>query len=202
MRNSPATHQRRVTLALSDIIGKICHVYLDDIIIWSSSTLAEHRSNVSRILEALRAAHLYCSLKKSNLFATEIDFLGHHISERGIKVDSSKVNRILNWPVPSSAKQVRQFLGLVHYIASFLPTLAEHTSVLTPLTKKECIARFPKWGPQHQQAFESIKKTHPKPRLPHINHNEPGNNKFFVTCDVSKRRTGAILVETPDASPI
>jgi hypothetical protein len=127
---------------------------LGDIIIWSP-TLAEHHSNVSRILEALQTAHLYCSLKKSNLFATEMDFLGHHISEQGIEVDSSKVDQILNWPAPSSAKHVRQFLGLVHYIASFLPMLAEHTSVLTPLMKKECNARFPKWGPQHQHADDT-----------------------------------------------
>jgi hypothetical protein len=80
LRNSPATHQRRVMLALKDLIGKICHVYLDDIIIWSSS-VTEHRVNVTAVLEALRAAELYCSAKKSTLFETEIDFLGHHISE-------------------------------------------------------------------------------------------------------------------------
>jgi hypothetical protein len=156
LRNSPAMHQRRVTLALSDLIGKICHVYLDDIIIWSSS-LAEHRANVTRVLEALRVAQLYCSLKKSKLFATEIDFLGHHISARGIEADGSKVERVLNWPSPTSAKQVRQFLGLVRYISIFLPALAEHTSILTPLTKKECNKSFPAWGSHHQQAFDAIK---------------------------------------------
>jgi Reverse transcriptase (RNA-dependent DNA polymerase). len=50
--NSPATHQRRVTLALKDYIGKICHVYLDDIIIWSNS-LEEHEENCQLILRAL-----------------------------------------------------------------------------------------------------------------------------------------------------
>jgi hypothetical protein len=90
MRNSPATHQRRVMLALKDYIGKICHVYLDDIIIWSNS-LAEHKTNVGLILEALRKAELYCSLKKSTLFTMEVDFLGHHISAQGIEADDSKV---------------------------------------------------------------------------------------------------------------
>lgn len=33
LRNMPATHQRHVTLALRHLIGKICHVYLDDVII-------------------------------------------------------------------------------------------------------------------------------------------------------------------------
>jgi hypothetical protein len=90
LRNSPATHQRQVTLALRELIGQICHVYLDDIIIWSSS-LAEHKVNVALVLEALRKAELYCSLKKSCLFATEIDFLGHHISAKGIEASTEKV---------------------------------------------------------------------------------------------------------------
>jgi hypothetical protein len=133
--NSPATHQRCMTLALKDLIGRICHVYLDDIIIWSQ-TLAEHKHNVSLVLEALSKAQLYCLLKKSSLFCTKLNFLGHTISQRGIEVDSSKVSRILEWPTPTSAKEVHQFLGLVQYIATFLPTLAKHTLLLTPLTKK------------------------------------------------------------------
>src|SRR5271154_6759610 len=118
LRNSLATHQRRVTLALKEYIRKICHVYLDDIVIWSQ-TLDEHKQNVSKIMEALCAAELFCSVKKSNLFMTEMDLLGHHISARGIEADNSKVERIINWLRPTKAKHVRAFLGLVRYIADF-----------------------------------------------------------------------------------
>ena len=50
--NAPATHQRRMFQALRPYIGSICHVYLDDIIIWSNS-VEEHRDNVATILSAL-----------------------------------------------------------------------------------------------------------------------------------------------------
>lgn len=156
MKNSPATHQCHVTLTLKDLIGHICHVYLDNIIIWSSS-VEEHKRNVTAILQALRDANLYCSLKKSMLFSTEVNFLGHHISNCGIEADSSKVTHILNWPVPKSAKHAWQFLGLVHYICAFLPSLAEHMTILTPLTKKECNTISPEWTNVHQYAFEAIK---------------------------------------------
>lgn len=149
----PATHQRRITLALSELIGKICHVYLDDIIIWSSS-LEEHKTNIVRVLEALHSAQLYCSLNKSKLFKMEMDFLGHHISMRGIEVD---VEKILNWQAPHSAKQVCQFLGLVRYISAFLLALAEHMTVLTPLTRKVCNGVFPLWTTEHQFTFNAIK---------------------------------------------
>ena len=71
-------------------MGKICHVYLNDIIVWLSS-VAEHQKNITAVIAVLRAAELYCSSKKSILFTTEIDFLGHHISDQGIEADMSKV---------------------------------------------------------------------------------------------------------------
>jgi hypothetical protein len=67
--NAPATHQRCMYLALKKYIGSICHVYLDDIIIWSQS-MEEHENNLRLVLEALRPSHLYCSPKKTTLFAT------------------------------------------------------------------------------------------------------------------------------------
>lgn len=73
LQNSPATHQQRVTLTLSDLIGRICYVYLDDIIIWSM-TLVEHKANVALVLEALQAVHLYCSTKKIFIIYDEGSF--------------------------------------------------------------------------------------------------------------------------------
>jgi hypothetical protein len=193
LRNSPATHQRRVTLALRDLIGRICHVYLDDIIIWSQS-VEEHQKNVTLVLQALQAAQLYCSSKKSTLFTTELNFLGHRVSQRGIEANGSKVERILNWPTPRSAKDVRQFLGLVRYISVFLPSLAEHTTLLTPLTRKECNTLFPPWTAEHHDAFQAIKAlVVSRDCLTTIDHHNPGDNRIFIACDASQRRTGAVL---------
>ena len=105
IKNAPAIHQRRITAALRPWLGKICHIYLDDIIIWSQS-LDEHWRNVRTILSALRSNKLYCNPKKTSLFCTELCFLRHHISANGIKVDEQKTDRITNWPVPASAKDV------------------------------------------------------------------------------------------------
>lgn len=191
-RNAPATHQRRMCNALRPFIGSICHVYLDDIIIWSQS-LEEHRENVAKVLEALRDHSLFCSPKKTALFCIELDFLGHHISRRGVEADGKKVDRILDWPVPRSTKDVRAFLGLVRYIANFLPKLAKHTSVLTTLTTKEAEENFV-WKPEHFAAFEAIKKlVTSRECLTSIDHRNMGNNRIFVSCDASDTCTGALL---------
>lgn len=146
------------------------------------------------VLQALRDAHLLCSPKKTDLFTTELDFLGHHISARGVEPDASKVKRILNWKSPRNSKDVLAFLGLVRYISIFLPKLAEFTAVLTPLTTKECDTMFPSWTSLHEAAFRGIKSIVLSTEcLTTIDHVNPGNNKIFVTCDASIRRTGAVL---------
>ncbi len=88
-RNAPATHQRRMCEALRPYIGKICHVYLDDIIIWSTS-VAEHIRNVEKILQALCEHSMFCSPKKTDLFCTTVKFLGHIISINGMEADPKK----------------------------------------------------------------------------------------------------------------
>ena len=193
IKNAPSIHQRRVTTALRPYIGKICHVYLDDIVIWSQN-LDEHIKNVRIILQALEDAKLYCNPKKTKLFCTEIQFLGHRISAKGIEPDEGKSDRIKNWPTPKSASDVRSFLGLVRYLAAFLPNLAKFTMILNELTRKECDKKFPDWTTKHQDAFNSIKTlvtssdclTTIDPRL------MPGH-KIFVTTDASDTGSGAIL---------
>ena len=193
IKNVPAIHQRRVTSALRNWIGKICHVYLDDIVIWSRS-LEDHERNVSTILNALKTHKLYCNPKKTKLVCTEIRFLGHRISANGIEADEGKADRILNWPTPSSAKQVRSFLGLVRYLATFLPQLAEYTRTLDTLTKKECDKTFPDWTENHQHAFDSIKQLATSTEcLTTIDYAKMPEYKIFVTTDASDYGSGAIL---------
>ena len=193
LQNSPAVHQHCVFSALQNLLSKICHVYLDDVIIWSDG-LAEHKQNVRLVLEALQNTNLYCSVKKSNLFCTEVDFLGHHISCQGIKPDVKKVNRIMNWPVPKLATDVHMFLGLMLYIADFLPGLADHMRILTPLTYKFVDTTFPPWLPDHQHTFQCIKDLVTSADCSvNIDHNNISDNKIFVTCDASDWCTGTML---------
>ena len=177
--------------ALHTFIGKICHIYIDDIVIWSN-TVAEHVKHINMIMKALTAAKLFCNLKKCD-FLMEMDFLGHHISTWGIELNTSKIQKILDWPVPTNSTKVWAFLGLVRYIASFLPKLAEHTYVLTPLTNRSAKANFT-WMADHHSTFESIKALIVGADcLTVVDHKNPGENKIFVTCNASDWHTGVCL---------
>jgi RNase H-like domain found in reverse transcriptase len=161
--------------------------------VWSNN-LEEHTCNVRLILQALENAKLYCNPKKCKLFCTEIHFLGHRISCKGIESDEGKADQIKNWPTPHSASNVRSFLGLVCYLAAFLPHLARFTVVLDELTKKECDKLFPGWERRHQAAFEAIKKlVMSTDCLTTIDPSLMPQYKIFVTTDASDRGSGAIL---------
>jgi len=49
LKNMLAIQQHQVTSALRELIGKFCHIYLDDIVIWSQ-TKEEHEHNVRLVL--------------------------------------------------------------------------------------------------------------------------------------------------------
>ncbi|KAF8832209.1 hypothetical protein HHX47_DHR1001661 [Lentinula edodes] len=193
LKNSPAIHQRRVTSALRHLIGKICYVYVDDIIIWSK-TVEEHIINVEKVLLALRTARLYCNPKKCELFTFNVHFLGHSISKDGIAADDKKVDRILDWPTPKTVKELRAFLGLVRYVAAFLPRLAELTEILTRLTANNVDKDNLPWEARHDRAFEAIKVLVASCEcLTVIDLDLLDTHKIFVTTDASDRCSGAVL---------
>ena len=145
-------------------------------------------------MNALRKAKLYVNEKKTHLFCYEIKFLGHKISQKGIEADGSKVDKILDWPIPKNAGDVRAFLGLVQYLNAFLPRLAAQSQILSRLTTKECDKKFPKWTSEHHEAFMKIKDiVVSRECLTVIDHNKLDDNKIFLTADTSDRATGAVL---------
>ena len=193
LRNSPAIHQRRVTAALQSRIGKICHIYLDDIIIWSN-TIEDHIRDVRAVFADLKAAKLYINEKKTNLFQTELRFLGHKISARGIEADDKKADAILDWPIPKTATQTRAFIGLVRYLSAFLPGLSTHTGALSDLITKDADRNFPKWTDTHQLAFDGIKKlVSSRDCLTTIDLALMPEYKIYVTTDASDLGSGAVL---------
>ncbi|KAI6105330.1 hypothetical protein F5141DRAFT_978280, partial [Pisolithus sp. B1] len=74
-----------------------------------------------------------------------------------------------------------------------LPNLVEHTRILNSLTTKEADKHFPLWMREHQAAFQAVKDLVVSPRcLVTIDHDNPGDNRIFLTCDASNYCTGTI----------
>ena len=72
--------------ALQKYVGVFCHVYLDDIVVWSEN-VNEDITHCQLILQALIDAKLYCNKKKTKLLCFRVSFLGHTISQDGIEAN-------------------------------------------------------------------------------------------------------------------
>lgn len=131
LKNAPAIFQRVMDDVLHEYIGKICYVYIDDIIVFGE-TLEEQLSNLKIILETLRNANFKIQLDKSEWLKPEVEFLGFIVSRNGLKPNPKKIESIQNYPEPSSLKELRAFLGLSGYYRRFVKN---YSKIAKPLTK-------------------------------------------------------------------
>ena len=95
---------------LRSVIGQICLVYLDDIIVFSK-TIDEHINNLKTIFSLLEKAHLKLKLNKCKFLAQSVPYLGHVITSDGIKPDPAKVEALLNYKRPRTVREMQSFLG-------------------------------------------------------------------------------------------
>ena len=133
LTNAPATFQRMMTMILGNEIGKSCLVYLDDILIYSSNR-EQHFKDVYVICFKLAASGLKLKWKKCKVEQTEVEYLGHIISSEYIKPSPSKVQRILEFEVPKTIKQMRGFLGLMSYFRKFFKNISSIAAQLYDAT--------------------------------------------------------------------
>ena len=185
--NAPATFQRLMTTLFRDFLGRFVHVYLDDIFIYSDS-IEDHEKHLKLVFETPRKAKLYISRAKCDLYSNRMDCLGHIIDDRGLHADADKMDRIRNWRPPRSYHEVQRFLGLVNYLAPFMPDVSAYT---TPLSDMEHNDRPFVWRPLHQHCFEQIKARACKtPILKPIDPRRP--ETIWLICDASVHGLGAL----------
>nr|XP_009759860.1 PREDICTED: uncharacterized protein LOC104212341 [Nicotiana sylvestris] len=100
-------------------------VFVDDILIYSHNR-EEHGQYLWIVLQTLRENQLYAKISKCEFWLDSVSFLGHVVSEEGIKVDPKKIKEVQNWSRPTSAIEIRSFLGLASYYYWFMEALANH----------------------------------------------------------------------------
>lgn len=100
--------------------------YFDNIIV-ASDDLDSHVQDLTELFVRLNSANLQVKASKLWLGRKKMRAFGHVVSAAGIAVDPAKVQEVLQWPFPTTAAQVRSFLGIV----SFLRSHIKHCSSLT-----------------------------------------------------------------------
>ena len=85
----------------------------------------------------------------------EVEYLGHKISQDGLRPTEEKIKAIRDAPKPVNVSQLKAFLGLLNYCGKFLPNLSSILALLYSLLQKQTTWH---WGVKQQRAFVEAKE--------------------------------------------
>lgn len=186
INSAPEVFHRTVKQLFEGIEG--VETYIDDILIWGE-TKELHDSRLRLVLERARAKNFKLNKAKCKVGLSEIKYLGHIFSKDGLKPDQSKVEAIIQMPTPECKKDVERFLGMVTYLAKFVPNMSQNTEPLRRLTRDEVAWH---WEKEHQNTFNNLKTILTEaPLLRYYDVKLP----VTLSVDASKSGLGAVLLQ-------
>jgi hypothetical protein len=128
------------------------------------------------------------------MYSEDMDCLGHRIDDRGLHADSDKMEHILEWRTPRSQHEVQRLVGLIQYIAHFMPDVSAYTSVLDSICRN---GQPFYWRPIHQTCLDRIKDL--ARRTPILRPIDIWlDETIWVVSDASAFRIGALYGQGPD----
>ncbi|XP_041472642.1 uncharacterized protein K02A2.6-like [Lytechinus variegatus] len=189
---APEEYQRRQHEVVQGLPG--VEAIVDDLLVYGSGETMEeaiinHDQNLRRLLERARQVGLKFNKTKIQLKQTEVRYIGHVLTDKGLCPDPEKIRAVAELERPRDVKTVQRFVGFVNYLAKFLPHLSEECEPLRQLTLKE-VKWF--WGPAQERAYSRVKKlvtTAPVLRYYDV------NEEVTIQCDASDTGLGATLMQ-------
>jgi len=161
LMGAPAYFQKMMTtVVLNGIIRNGCECYMDDIIVYGH-TQDEYLRNLKRVLQQLRKYRLTASPKKTKLGLQSIEYVGHVIDHEGITFDRKRLQKIIEFELPETKKELKSFLGLVTYVRDNCKDTSKHTKLLTEMisgyTTKSKNQRLV-WTDRSKEAFNRVQE--------------------------------------------
>ena len=187
LTNAPVTFQATMNDLFRAHLRKFVLVFFDDILIYSSN-LSDHVLHLEVVLQTLRDNHFYVKHSKCIFAASCVEYLGHFITNGTVLTDPKKIQAVADWPLPTTVKQLRGFLGLAGYYRRFIKSYGILARPLTTLLKKNSF----NWSPEATSAFEQLKLaliTAPVLVLPDF------SKQFVVESDACGVGVGAVLMQ-------
>ena len=153
LTDMPAEFQKAIDCTLAGLTNIFCFLY--NILIVSRGRIEQHLDVVRKCLIELDQENLRINLAKCHFAKDKIEWLGHSITQTGIRPLSNKMDAIEKLSSPSNLKKLRSFMGSVHHLGKFFPYLSQLCCPFRPLLKKN--TKFI-WTDEHEEQFKLIKE--------------------------------------------
>ena len=123
LSNAPTTFQRAIDMILGGLKWKCCLVYLDSITVFSQAA-GERVEHVREVFTALRGAGVSLKAQKCHLFQEEVEYLGHIVGRKEVKVQGKNVRGLKEASPPRCQKDLRSFLAMCNVYRRFVKCYA------------------------------------------------------------------------------
>ena len=157
-----------------------------------SKSAEEHIEHVKTVIFVLRQQSILVTMSECVWGRTELPYLGHNVSEDGIKVDPKRVQAVADWPEPTSLNEIQQFLGLTILFRKYIQGYSTLTGPLTGLLRKNTPFHFLLAVKMLCRLEDS---THHSPCLALPDTTE-GGPEFDLVCDASGIGLGGVLLQS------
>ena len=192
--NAPLTFQRLMQNCLGELNLTYCLIYLDDVIVFSE-TPEEHLRRMCVVFDRLWEHSLKLKPSKCDVFKSEINYLAHHVSHKGVLPSKKNLESIAQCPPPDTYTKVKSFVGLVGHYRHFIKGFAKIAAPLYDLTSgdnKDKKSEHVDLSLEAREAFDRLKAACLQaPILAFPDFNKP----FLLETDASGRGLGAVLSE-------
>lgn len=191
LTNAPATFQRALDMLLAGLKWKTCLVYLDDIIVFSSSA-HEHVGHLREVLSLLAQSGISLKASKCHLFQEEVEYLGHIVGKGTQRVNEKNLVGLRKAHPPRTKKELRSFLGMCNVYRRFVRDYTKVARPLLAMTSPKVPDNLPALDGTQLGAFEELKRlltSTPVLALPRR------TGRYVLDTDASKDQLGAVLLQ-------
>ena len=190
--NAPPTFPRLMQNCLGELNLTYCLIYLYDVTVFSEMP-EEHLQRMRVVFDCLREHGLKLKLSKCEVFKSEINYLAHHVSQKGALPLKKNLESIAQCPPLDTYTKVKSFVGLVGHYRCFIKGFAKIAAPLYDLTSgdnKDKKSEHVNLSPEALEAFDRLKAACLQaPVLAFPDFNKP----FLLETDASGRGLGAVL---------
>jgi hypothetical protein len=124
LKNAGATCQRAMNYIYHDLIGKLVEIYIDDVVVKSTST-GGHLEDLRQVFEWTRRFRLMMNLKKCAFGVLASQFLGFLVHEWGIEIGLKSQEAVRMMLPPTMKRELQQLTGKINFVRRFISDISE-----------------------------------------------------------------------------